>query len=854
MSSTQTRPDFRVLFESAPGLYLVLAPDLRIVAASNAYLAATKTVREEVLGRWIFDVFPDNPDDPQATGVGNLRSSLLSVVAERVADAMAVQKYDIPRPASDGGGFEERYWSPVNTPVLGPGGELLYIVHRVEDVTDFVRMREQGVEQRREHAELRSRTNRIEAEVFTRAQQLQQANMRLRAANEALDAREKELTALYERLHRLDAMKTAFFANVSHELRTPIALILGPLDKLLASSVLSPEARRDLEVMRRNGRLLLGHVNDLLDVARLEAGRMELEYARVDLAELVRLTCANFESLAAQRDLGFVVEAPETAIAEIDGERIRRVLANLLSNAFKFTPGSGRIRCTLTIGDARARLSVADSGPGIPPTVRKAVFERFFQIGDPTIRRHGGTGLGLAIAHDFTQLHGGEIFAGEAPEGGALFTVELPLTAPSGTLVREQATALAPLDASHALAGLVPASPDVPDESAEHSAKRGQVSLTDSALVLVVEDNADMRAFLCETLSSEYRVESAASGRDGLERARRSKPDLVVTDIMMPDMSGEQLVQALRHQSEFDSTPVIVLTAKADEDLRVSLLRSGAQDYVMKPFSPEELRARVRTFVTLRQARRDLEDTLAALTTAQADLVRREKLAMLGQLASGVGHELRNPLGVMTNAVYYLEMIQPNAEPEVHEYLGIIRAQIGLATKIVGDLLDLARIKPPQRQMVTVQSLVREQIARVAFPARARIEFDIPADLPQPYIDPVQVGQVVLNLLVNAAQAMEHAEGAVTIRACAVDHRVELSVIDAGPGVPTALHEKIFEALYTTKARGIGLGLAVSRSLAEANGGELRVASAPGKGAAFTLTMPRSVAAVTTAQQGAQIG
>jgi signal transduction histidine kinase len=852
MSITQTSPDFRVLFESAPGLYLVLAPDLRIVAASDAYLAATKTVREGVLGRGIFDVFPDNPDDPDATGVGNLRSSLLRVVAERAPDAMAVQKYDIPRPASEGGGFEERHWSPVNTPVLGDEGELRYIIHRVKDVAEFVRMRRLGVEQQRERDELRSRTGRIEAEVFTRAQQLQQANARLRAANDALDAREKELTTLYERLHRLDAIKTTFFAHVSHELRTPIALIPGPLDKLLASPAIEADVRRDLGIMRRNARTLLGYVNDLLDVARLEAGRMDLEYARVDLAELVRLTCAHFESLAAGRGIGYAIETPETAVAEVDGERVRRVLMNLLSNAFKFTPEGGRIRCSLDVAGDRARLTLADSGPGVPPSVRKAVFERFFQIDESSTRRHGGAGLGLAIAHDFVQLHRGAIGVDEAPEGGAHFFVDLPLTAPPGAIVRESALAgTASFDAAHALGGLVAESPATP-AAVEPAAKRSQVSANGAAFVLVVEDNADMRAFLCETLSGEYRVASAANGREGLEQAHQLRPDLIVTDMMMPDMSGEQLVQALRRDAAFDATPVIVLTARADHDLRVSLLRNGAQDYVMKPFSREELLARVRTFVALRRARRDLEDALAALTAAQADLVRREKLALLGQLASGVGHELRNPLGVMTNAVYYLEMIQPNADPEVLEYLAIVRTQIGLAAKIVGDLLDFARIKPPHRQAVAVATLVREQLSRVAFPSTVRIEVDVPAHLPQPYIDPMQIGQVVLNLLVTAAQAMEHVDGQVTIRARAEQEVVARSVIDAGPGVPAALHEKIFEALYTTKARGMGLGLSVSRSLAEANGGELRVASETGRGAAFTLTMPLAVAApVTTAQQGA---
>jgi PAS domain-containing protein len=174
--SPQSPPDFRQLFESAPGLHLVLTPDLVIVAVSDAYLKATMTTRDGILGRGLFDVFPDNPDEVGATGTTNLRASLGRVLAHRLPDAMAVQKYDIRRPESEGGGFEERHWSPINSPVLDRFGEVSYIIHRVEDVTDFVRLKRAQ----------QAATAEMEAEVFRRGQDLQEANLRLRAANEDL--------------------------------------------------------------------------------------------------------------------------------------------------------------------------------------------------------------------------------------------------------------------------------------------------------------------------------------------------------------------------------------------------------------------------------------------------------------------------------------------------------------------------------------------------------------------------------------------------------------------------------------------------------------------------------------------
>jgi signal transduction histidine kinase len=191
----------------------------------------------------------------------------------------------------------------------------------------------------------------------------------------------------------------------------------------------------------------------------------------------------------------------------------------------------------------------------------------------------------------------------------------------------------------------------------------------------------------------------------------------------------------------------------------------------------------------------------------------------------------------MTNAVYYLEMIQEGADPEVREYLGIVRGQIGIADRIVTDLLDFARIKPPQRKEVPLAGLVDEQLARLGPINGVEVRREFAPDLPPAWIDAGQVGQIVLNLLANAVQAMEE-RGVLTLRGCATPEGVRLDVRDTGGGIPPELQQKIFEPLFTTKARGIGLGLAVSRSLAQANGGGLAVSSAPGEGATFTLTLP----------------
>jgi signal transduction histidine kinase len=295
------------------------------------------------------------------------------------------------------------------------------------------------------------------------------------------------------------------------------------------------------------------------------------------------------------------------------------------------------------------------------------------------------------------------------------------------------------------------------------------------------------------------------------------------------------------------TTPISDLTAAAeaiaggDLSRRVRAARSDEVGRLADAFNAMADRVQAgysRLDTGIKERTAELETAMAQLHETQEQLVRREKLAMLGQLASGVGHELRNPLGVMTNAVYYLEMIQPGAPADVQEYLGILRAQIGLAEKIVGDLLDFSRIRPPRRDRVALADVVAAQRARLSLPPGISMDVDVPERLPRVTVDGVQIGQILFNLLVNAIQALEARGGTVHVGSSVSDTQVRLHVTDDGDGVPADLRAKIFEPLFTTKARGIGLGLAVSRSLAEANGGTLTLEESE-RGARFILSLPR---------------
>ncbi|MET0594833.1 MAG: ATP-binding protein, partial [Polyangiaceae bacterium] len=535
--------DFRRLFERAPGLLLLLEPDLTIAAASDAYLAATMTTRDAIVGRGIFEIFPDNPGDENASGVSNLRSSLERVRRDRAADSMAVQRYDIRRPAAEGGGFEERFWSPINTPILGEDGAIAFILHRAEDVTEFVRLRRHDTEQLERNEALQTKAERVEAEVYLRAQEVQAANAELRRTNEELAIKERVISELYDRLSRLDQLKTQFFANVSHELRTPLALILGPTEKLLADKGLDASTRRDLELIDRSSRILFKHVTDLLDVAKLEAGKMPIEYAHADVAALAREVVTHFEAVAEERHVTLSLDTPETLYGEVDANKVHRILMNLLSNAFKFTPPEGNVRCMLGDRDGALILTIDDSGPGVPVEQRDAIFDRFFQGEVSSTRRFGGTGLGLAIVKDFVELHRGSIAVSTSPEGGARFTVSLPRIAPAGTSLR-------------ASPSMRPAAPTAATAISSASPRAGDGAVVppedrrDKPLVLVVEDHVDLRRFLSESLADDYDVRAVGDGRAGLLAALEHKPELSLTDVVMPVMCGDAGVRALRQGPE----------------------------------------------------------------------------------------------------------------------------------------------------------------------------------------------------------------------------------------------------------------------------------------------------------------
>jgi PAS domain S-box-containing protein len=414
-----------------------------------------------------------------------------------------------------------------------------------------------------------------------------------------------------ESLAELDRAKTAFFSNVSHEFRTPLTLMLGPVGELLSRSEdgLSSSDRAMLLAVMRNGRRLQKLVNTLLDFARIEAGRAQTRFEPTDLASMTADLAANFRAACDQAGIGLEVDTPRLGEpAWVDRDMWEKVVLNLLSNAFKFTL-KGRITVRLRERAGEFELSVMDTGSGIPAEHLPKMFERFHRVEGAVGRSHEGSGIGLALVQELVRLHGGTIEVASTVDVGTEFTVRIPKGYAHLPAERVQESA-GPADGTGRAGAFVEEAmswlPGAP-ESAD-----APVAPADAPRVLVADDNADLRQYLRRLLEGQYRVEAVANGEEALAALREHAFDLVISDVMMPRLDGFGLVREVRADARLRSTPIVLLSARAGEESRIAGMASGADDYLVKPFSARELLVRVGALIHASEARRKANEELAS--------------------------------------------------------------------------------------------------------------------------------------------------------------------------------------------------------------------------------------------------
>ena len=624
------------------------------------------------------------------------------------------------------------------------------------------------------------------------------------------------------RLIEVEALKSRFFANISHELRTPLTLILGPMQQLIGAE---PDSTRQktLNLMQRNAQRLLRMIDDLLDLARMEAGKLKLDVSHLDLAQLVRGACELCAPAATAKNIR--LEAPATTQPSWlwgDAHRLEIIVSNLINNAIKYTQSGGNVRVTLSGDSERATVVVSDDGPGIAAADQARVFERFVRVGASEVK---GVGIGLSLSRELAEAHRGTLTLESSAGKGASFTLSLPRQA------LQQDSALEPnADQS--------AAPPEPD-SVVGVGERELLPSTDVPIrleagrvphILVVEDEPDMREFLVQLVREQFECTAAKDGEEAWQLLQTFRPDLILTDVMMPVVSGLELCTRVKREPGLRAIPLMLLTARSGVEAAIEGYSVGADDFLSKPFHPRELMAHMRSHLTVRQLSIQLAD--------------QARLSASGTLAAGVAHEIRNPLNAALNALDVLrdpEVAVPRDELLAVALEGMRRIQA------VTEALNLH--VSPAEDLTSRPCDVRECVEATLRLLQQRTEhLTVHLDLPPgvEILAPARAfSQALLNLLDNALRA---AKSNLWVTLAQDVHWVRLCVEDDGPGVPPALQSRLFDPFFTTRdvGEGTGLGLHLSRKLAREAGGELRYESKPGGGARFVLELPRIAAALAS--------
>jgi signal transduction histidine kinase/ActR/RegA family two-component response regulator len=545
---------YRIVFRLLPSPCLLLSVDegYTILDANEAYLRETVSEREHLVGRPVFDAFPDNPDDQKTQATKILGDSLQRVVRLRRTDAMALQRYDVPDRSSDTGAFIVRYWSPINIPLLNPDGSVGYIIHRVENVTDFVMdvhsrttaLQVSASDRGNKHVE-------SESELIRRSRQLSNSNQELRRLSE-------EAFALAARLKDESIRKDEFLAMLGHELRNPLAGLASAFQLIDRTDAEQGVPQEIGSLINRQIGTLTRLVDDLLDASRVSRGTIRLHREPIDLRMVIETAAYSVRKEFEAKGHSLVIDlAPGDYAMNGDATRLQQVVANLLSNAVKFTDPGGNIGMRLSASKAneerRAVLIVEDNGRGIPARHLESIFELFAQVNTTLDRAEGGLGIGLNLARRLVELHDGTLVARSEGEGkGSRFIVDLPLSA----------------EAQRA----VPAS--------EQLIFHGDQDVS----ILLVEDNEDVRAATAAMLESlGYTVATACDGKSGVKAMVARMPMVAIVDIGLPGIDGFEVARRVKDMLGNRRPHLIALSGYSGPEVTERAIESGFDDVFVKP-------------------------------------------------------------------------------------------------------------------------------------------------------------------------------------------------------------------------------------------------------------------------------
>lgn len=708
------------------------------------------------------------------------------------------------------------------------------------------------------------------------------------ALRHELDENRQKLEASNQKLQQLDEAKSRFFANISHELRTPLTLLLAPLETMLNrfKSSFDEQTRELLVTMHSNGMRLLKLINDLLDLVRLESGVMVLKAEPVDLDHFIKGLASAARQMA--NDKKIVLEThvdPALGKVMVDPAKLEKMLLNLQFNALKFTPAGGRIEVRADKHEEQMVLSVKDTGMGISDKNLPHVFNRFWQADDSSRRKYQGVGIGLALVKEFTELHGGTVDVTSELGKGTTFTMRLPYVSATEAQIAahqqaaEAATSTSQLTTTIAneewLTGLYRRAEMFPGVAAAQDSVRRVENVRNGNLpkVLVADDEPDMLRFLKSQLVAHYQVLEAVDGQQAIEKAAQFIPDIILLDMMMPEKDGLQACKEIRERTSTQSIPIILLTARADEETKLKALSAGASDFLPKPFSTTELHVRIKNLVESYHYQRKLakqntvlENTIEQLKETETQLVQTEKLASLGRMSAGIIHEINNPLNFATTGLYTLRnkarLIAPEHKEEYEEILRDVEEGINRVKTIVSDLRSFSHNENEQIEQVDVAELVAASLRFLSHEIKDKVKVEEKLTENQTiWANKNKMINVLVNLVQNASDALRGKEFGDEAPTITIEGRIEnsrslLMVRDNGEGIEAANMEKIFDPFFTTKdvGEGMGLGLSICYRIVQEYGGQIRVRSERGKYSEFTLDFPlKGEMAVDAEQQNQRL-
>jgi len=686
-----------------------------------------------------------------------------------------------------------------------------------------------------------------------------------------LNETKASLEEAYKKLQELDRLKSQFFSNITHELRTPLTLILSPLESILesGSGAFDKEQREYLKPIWKNALRLLKLINDLLDLTKLEDHFMRIRIEKNDLIFLLSDILEHSRPLAARKDIDLTMEVRSTRDdIWVDMEKMERVIVNLVSNALKFTEPGGKVNIWMESGEGELKIGVEDDGIGIPEELQAQVFERFSQADGSVSRHYGGTGIGLALVKEIVELHGGWITVDSKAGEGCLFVIHLQ----SGqghfnTKILDRRKVEETPDARRRSEDRGPKEwtfqllerkdyrfIDVAAATDRRVAERSDDNAR-ATKVLVVEDNLDVLRFLNHQLSVEHSVYLAPDGVQGLELAKREMPDVIVTDYMMPEMDGLEMLRRIKADPQTAGIPVIMLTAKSKLEDRLEVREAGADEYLSKPFRPRELRSTVRQLLES-QGR-------------QASVVMREHVKSLEVISAGLAHEIHNPLSrirssfaVISKKLNKITETLQREDMEAAEKVKVVQSNLERMERMrqiaeqgiqrIKDVVKLVRRYaregyPEEPAPIALDEMVQD-VARLIAPDMER-EVQIEVDPQAPGVTvrciPEEMQQVIRNIWQNAVDATGEG-GKVRVETRVDGPVVVFQVSDNGSGISHANIKRIFVPFFTTKDpnNGLGLGLAVAHQVVDRAGGVISVESIEGEGTTFEVKLPIAKAEV----------